>query len=75
MEAGKEERGDGEGGGRESGRSSTQLSSAQSLDRLGCQGDMRDDSAEIVFQSFLQEALVSSSGVDRDVHYLMLSIQ
>ena len=26
-------------------------------------GDMRDDSAEILFQSFLQEALVSSSGI------------
>ena len=27
---------------------------------------MRDDSAEILFQSFLQEALVSSSGTGRD---------
>ena len=27
--------------------------SVQSLDRLGRQGDMRDDSAEILFQSFL----------------------
>ena len=27
-----------------------------------------DDSAEILFQSFLQEALVSSSGMGRDVH-------
>ena len=36
-------------------------------------GDTRDDSAEILFQSFLQEALLSSSG--RDVHSLMLSIQ
>ena len=34
---------------------------------------MRDDSAEILFQSFLQEALVSSSGMDSDVHSLMLS--
>ena len=34
---------------------------------------MRDDSAEILFQSFLQEALVSSSGTDRDVHSLILS--
>ena len=32
-----------------------------SLDRLGRRGDMTDDSAEILFQSFLQEALVSSS--------------
>ena len=35
---------------------------------------MRNDSAEIFFQSFLQEALVSSSGMGRDVHCLMLSI-
>ena len=26
---------------------------------------MRDDSAEILFQSFLQEAIVSSSGMDK----------
>ena len=38
-------------------------------------GDMRDDSAEILFQYFLQEALVSSSGMGRYVHSLMLSIQ
>ena len=38
-------------------------------------GDMRDDSAEILFQSFLQEALENSSGTDRDVHSLMLNIQ
>ena len=31
---------------------------------------MRNDSAEILFQSFLQEALVSSFGMDRDVHSL-----
>ena len=31
---------------------------------------MMDDSAEILFQSFLQEALVSSSGMGRDVHSL-----
>ena len=29
---------------------------------------MRDDSAEILFQSFLPEALVSCSGMGRDVH-------
>ena len=34
-----------------------------------------NDSAEILFQSFLQEALVSSSSMGRDVHSLMLSIQ
>ena len=31
--------------------------SVQSLDRLGRRGDTGDDSAEILFQSFLQEAL------------------
>ena len=31
--------------------------------RLGRRGNMRDDSAEIVFQCFLQEALVGSSGL------------
>ena len=35
---------------------------------------MRDDSAEILFQFFLQEALLGSSGMGRDVHSLM-SIQ
>ena len=34
-----------------------------------------NDSDEIRFQSFLQEALVSSSSMGRDVHSLMLSIQ
>ena len=33
---------------------------------------MRNDSAEILFQSFLQEAVVSSSGVGKDVHSLIL---
>ena len=50
-------------------------SSVQSLDQFGHQGDMRDDSAETLLQPFLQEALVSSSGMGRDVHSLMLSIQ
>ena len=35
---------------------------------------MRDDSAEILSQSFLPEANVSSSDMGRDVHSLMLSI-
>ena len=50
-------------------------SSVKSLDWLSHWGDtsLRDDSAEILFQS--QEALVSSSGIGRDVHSLMLSIQ
>ena len=38
--------------------------------------DMRDASAEIVFQSFRAgEAIVSSSGMHRDVYSLTLSIQ
>ena len=52
-----------------------QFSSVQSLHQSGHQGDMRDNSAQIFFQSFLQEALVSRSGMGRDVHSLMLSIQ
>ena len=36
---------------------------------------MGDDSAEILFQSSLQEALVSSSGMGRNVHSLTLSTQ
>ena len=50
-------------------------SSVQSLDRLGRRGDTRDDSKQIIFQSFLQGALVSSFGTGRDVHSLMMSIQ
>ena len=45
------------------------------LNRLCRRGDMMGDSAEIFFQSFQQEALVSSSGMGRDVHSLTLSIQ
>ena len=37
--------------------------------------DMEDDSVEILVQSLLQEAIVSSSCMDRDVHSLILSIQ
>ena len=36
---------------------------------------MRGDSAETFFQSLLQEPIVSSSGMGRDVPSLMLSIQ
>ena len=36
---------------------------------------MRDKSAEILFQSFLREAIESSSSMVRDVHSLTLSIQ
>ena len=45
------------------------------FDRLGYRGNMRNDSAEILLLPFLQEAVVSSSGMGRDVHSLMLSIQ
>ena len=53
------------------------ISSIHTLDQLGQGGggDMRDASAGILFQSFLQEAFVSSSGMSRDVHSLTLSIQ
>ena len=51
------------------------ISSVQSLDLLGHQGDMTDDSEEILFQSFLQEAFVSNSCLSRDVHSFILSIQ
>ena len=43
--------------------------------QLGCRGNMTDDSAEILFQSFLQEALLNISGMGRDVRSLMLSFQ
>ena len=36
---------------------------------------MRDDSAEILFQSFLQETIVSSSAMGGDVDCLMLYSQ
>ena len=35
---------------------------------------MKDDSAEILFKSFLQKALASSSGMGMDVHSSILSI-
>ena len=38
-------------------------------------GDKRDDSAKILFQFFLQEVIVSSSGMGSAVHSLMLSIK
>ena len=51
--------------------SGVQLNLVKALDRLGRLGDMRDDSAEVIFQSFLQEALVSSSGTGTAVHSLV----
>ena len=53
-----------------------QSSSVQSFDRLGRRGDIRDESVEIFFQSFMQEEVIlSGSGKGRDVHSLMLTIQ
>ena len=53
-----------------------QFRSVQSLDRLGHRRDMRDDSAEIFFQPFSAGGLcMGSSGMGRDVHSLVLSIQ
>ena len=37
--------------------------------------NMTDDSAEILFKSFMQEAVMSSSSMSIDAHSLMLSIQ
>ena len=37
------------------------------------EAELRDNSAEVLFQSFLQEALVDSFGMGRDVHPLMFS--
>ena len=53
------------------------FNSVQSLNRLGGWGggDMRDDATEILFQYFLQKALVSSSCTGRKVSSLMSSIQ
>ena len=52
-----------------------QFSSVRTLDRFGRQEDVKDDSADILFQPFLQEALLSSCGIFRDVHSFTLSIQ
>ena len=54
---------------------SVRFSSVQLLDRLGRRGEMRDDSVEIAFRSFLHEANVSCSGMDSGVYSLTLSIQ
>ena len=42
---------------------------------VGGRGDVRDDSAEIRFQTFLRKNIVSSSSMGEDVHSLTLSIQ
>ena len=54
---------------------SVQFSSGQSLDQWDHQENKRDNSAEILFQSSLQEALVISSGMGRDDHSLIFFIQ
>ena len=41
----------------------------------GSSGDMRTDSAEILLQTFLRDALVSSSGMGGYFHSLMFSVQ
>ena len=44
-------------------------SSVQSFDRLGRWGDMsKNGSAEILYQSFMREAIMNSSGIGWDVH-------
>ena len=55
-----------------------ELSSFQSPGRLfGRRGDMRDDSSDALFLSFMREAIVNGSGTSprRDVHLFMLSIR
>ena len=67
-------------GGEEKGGYVSVISSVQSgtlTDSVvgGGGGDMTDDSADILFQSFLQQAVVSTSGMGRAVHFLTMSIQ
>ena len=57
------------------------FSSVQPFDRVGRRRDMKDDPAEVLFQSlslsiffFLREAIVSSSSTGADVHSSKLSI-
>ena len=49
-----------------------QFSSVALSIRCPGEGNIRDDPAEILDQSFLREAIVSSSGVGRDVFSLTL---
>ena len=42
---------------------------------MGGRRNTGNDSAEILFQTFPREALVSNSAMGRNVHFLMLSIQ
>ena len=41
--------------------------------REGHRGDTTDDSTKLLFQTFLQKAFVSSSGMGRDIRSMMLS--
>ena len=51
---------------RGNGERDVQFSSVQSLDLLGCRGNMRDDSAEILFPSVLRKPIVISAGRKRN---------
>ena len=50
-----------------------QFISVRPPDRMDHQGDTTDESAEILFQSFLQEAFVSNSSMGGILHSLVLS--
>ena len=45
--------------------------SVQSLGWLGCRGDTKDNSAKMLHHSFLREAVLSSSGIRRDLHVVL----
>ena len=53
---------------------SVQFSSVQLLDQLGRREDKKDNTAEILFQSILGEAMVSGSDMGRDGHSSTLSV-
>ena len=50
-----------------------QFNSVQSFDWLSHQGNMMDNSSQILFQTFLWETIVSSCGMRRDVHICNLA--
>ena len=52
----------------------TSVISVQPLNRMGRGGDMRDDSAKIIFQFLLRETIVGSTGTGKKVHSLTLSV-
>ena len=56
-------------------RKSFHFSSLRSLDRLRRRGVVTGDLTKILFQSYLQEAILSSSGMGENAYSLMLSIQ